>query len=213
MSRLLPFVFVGLALLLGSSGCRQKTEAGPEAGGATPEEPSADVEQLQAEARALTEEFQTQLKAELLGAIQGEGGSPAKAIGVCQDEAPEIAKRVSEQGWTVARTAPRVRNPDNAPNEWQQRGLAHFGEAIAQAGDNPTIAELEWHEVQQGPEGARFVYMRAIPMGGLCLACHGPVEQIDEAVLEQLATHYPKDEATGFEVGELRGAFVVTRKL
>jgi hypothetical protein len=222
MPRRLPLV--SIALLLCLPACRRSPEAEPAASKdeppkpATREQPSSaapgeDIDQLRAEARALTDRFRSQLESELLGVIEAEGGSPAKAIAVCQVEAPKIAASMSEDGWTVGRTAPRVRNPDNAPNEWQRRGLAHFAEAIAQAGENPDIAALEWHEIEEGPRGQRLLYMRAIPMGGLCLACHGPIDQLDETVREQLAALYPKDEATGFAVGELRGAFVVTKQL
>jgi hypothetical protein len=49
--------------------------------------------------------------------------------------------------------------------------------------------------------------MKAIPTGGLCLACHG--ETIDPAVAGKIAELYPEDKATGFREGDLRGAFVV----
>ena len=53
--------------------------------------------------------------------------------------------------------------------------------------------------------------MKAIPTGGLCLQCHGTA--IAPPVAEKLAELYPGDKATGFEQGDLRGAFVITRQL
>jgi hypothetical protein len=42
----------------------------------------------------------------------------------------------------------------------------------------------------------------------MCTACHG--KDIDSGVGEILSALYPADRATGFEVGELRGAFTAT---
>jgi hypothetical protein len=166
---------------------------------------------LRTEARGLTDRFQVALKEALLEAMR-EGG-PAAAISVCRLEAPRIAKVVparAERGdWTLGRTAMRVRNPVNRPSEWQTRGLEAFARAVA---ENPKVdlAELEWHEIH---EGVTFRYMRAIPMGGMCVTCHGPAESLASDVKAKLAEIYPEDEATDFSVGELRGAFVVTAPL
>nr|MCU0872718.1 DUF3365 domain-containing protein [Pirellulaceae bacterium] len=43
-----------------------------------------------------------------------------------------------------------------------------------------------------------------------CMLCHGPKDQILTEVREALATHYPADQATGFQTGDLRGWFWVT---
>ncbi|MBK8909014.1 MAG: DUF3365 domain-containing protein [Rhodospirillales bacterium] len=50
-----------------------------------------------------------------------------------------------------------------------------------------------------------FRYMKAIPTAELCLACHGT--EIDPAVSTTLKKHYPLDQATGFQAGDIRGAF------
>ena len=39
-----------------------------------------------------------------------------------------------------------------------------------------------------------------------CLACHGAPEQIPAEVAAILAERYPDDQATGYAVGDLRGA-------
>ena len=53
--------------------------------------------------------------------------------------------------------------------------------------------------------------MKAIPTGGVCLACHG--ENLAQGVQETITTLYPNDKATGFKSGDIRGAFVVTKVL
>ena len=49
--------------------------------------------------------------------------------------------------------------------------------------------------------------MKAIPTQEICLQCHG--ENLHGEVVEQLANHYPHDQATGFAVGDIRGAFTI----
>lgn len=211
-SRSVSWVLVSMLAIGCGGGSEEAPPAKPAAKPAPASQKAADdAEALTAEARALTDRFGAQLKAKLLEGIQSEG--PAHAIAVCQEEAPGIAKAMSMDGWTIGRTAPRVRNPDNAPSDWQQRGLAHFQRTIAGANPPADIGTLEWHEVVERDGGRELHYMRAIPMGGLCSGCHGPAEELDAAVREQLAARYPEDRATGFAVGQLRGAFVVTKSL
>jgi cytochrome c551/c552 len=54
-------------------------------------------------------------------------------------------------------------------------------------------------------------YMKAIPTQEVCLACHG--SNVKEPVREAIAKQYPADAATGFEKGELRGAFTFVKPL
>jgi hypothetical protein len=57
-----------------------------------------------------------------------------------------------------------------------------------------------------------FRYYKPLKMGGLCLNCHGPKEQIDSRVMQTIEQHYPNDEAVGYEDGEFRGLVSVTVK-
>lgn len=52
--------------------------------------------------------------------------------------------------------------------------------------------------------------MKPLVVGGACLACHGPREDIDPDVREVLDRRYPEDEATGYATGDFRGAISVT---
>ena len=53
-----------------------------------------------------------------------------------------------------------------------------------------------------------FRYMKAIPTGALCLNCHGTT--LAPEVAAKLHELYPADAATGFNAGDLRGAFTIT---
>jgi hypothetical protein len=144
-----------------------------------------------------------QLKAELTKAI-AEGG-PMAAINVCYLRAPEIAAQLSQaSGARVGRTALRVRNPSNAPDDLERTVLEQFA---ADLGSGPIDRPLEAvFEIRRGDAVERR-YMRAIPTDALCLTCHGKTIAPDLAAA--IARDYPQDQATGFEQGQLRGAFSV----
>ncbi len=57
----------------------------------------------------------------------------------------------------------------------------------------------------------RYRFMKAIPIDGVCMACHG--ETVAEDVQSILAEKYPLDAATGYKPGELRGAFTISKIL
>ena len=158
-------------------------------------------------AKEATSAYASALKAELLQAMQS--GGPLSAIEVCQVKAPAIGSEISEdKGLAVSRVSLKNRNPANQPTAWQAAVLEAF-ETRKQLGEDP--ATLSWHETVSIGDGKEFRFMKAIPTGGICLQCHG--QDIAPPVAEKLAELYPEDKATGFSVGDLRGAFVVTRQL
>ena len=166
---------------------------------AEPADDTAWVEQ----SRQLAMQLGGQLKAELGKAIT-EGG-PMAAINVCYLRAPEIAAQLSQaSGARVGRTALRVRNPSNAPDDLERTVLEQFA---ADLGSGPIDRPLEAaFEIRRGDAVERR-YMRAIPTDALCLTCHG--ESIAPELADAIARNYPRDQATGFKLGQLRGAFSV----
>jgi hypothetical protein len=165
----------------------------------------ANLEAFVLESRAMVKAFATTLKSELMAAM--EEGGPGQAVAVCNAIAPEIAADMSQSAsWTIGRTSHRVRNPANAPDEWETMVLDGFMQR-AQAGES--LATMETVEVVESDGHETYRYMKAIPTGELCLTCHGT--QIDPELKAQIDAIYPADQATGFELGELRGAFTITR--
>lgn len=160
-----------------------------------------------AEARALVAQYSRVLESALLAAM--ERGGPTHAIEVCSVEARAIAARLSRAGgWQIGRTSLKVRNPANRPDGWERRVLQEFERRRAE-GVAPEA--LERLATVAGAEGERLRYMRAIPTGGLCLACHG--EHLAPEVAATLKRLYPEDRARGFRPGDLRGAFTLSRPL
>jgi hypothetical protein len=156
------------------------------------------------ESRGLAQQLGAELKAELARAMS-EGG-PVVAISVCKDKAPEIAARLSQQsGARVSRTSLRVRNPANAPDDLQRVLMQQFSTELA-SGQFKGPLEAAF-EINRGGQVERR-YMRAIPTEAVCVTCHGKV--LAPEIAAAIAARYPADQATGFEVGQLRGAFSVT---
>ena len=58
-----------------------------------------------------------------------------------------------------------------------------------------------------------FRYMKAIPVQDVCLKCHGTDEARAQPAKDALAADYPHDKATGYTLGQLRGAVTIKRPL
>ena len=155
------------------------------------------------QSRQLAQQLGSELKAELGRAMNA--GGPVAAVSVCKTRAPEIAARLSaKSGAVVGRTALRVRNPANAPDDLQRAVLEQFaGDMASGRVEGPLEAAFEIK--REG--GIERHYLRAIPTEALCLTCHG--ETVAPELAAAIARDYPGDQATGFRLGELRGAFRV----
>lgn len=180
------------ALALGLAGCASG--------------PSQDTA-WQAEARQVA----ASVPPKLLTVLQTEiaRGGPAGAVEVCRDKAPAMARAASEQsGWAIRRVSLRNRNPKAVPDAWERAALEDFDRRAA-AGEPP--AQLERVEVVN--DGGRRLqrYMRALPTQDLCVQCHGTPDRISPAVTAKLAQLYPQDRATGYQVGQIRGAITLVR--
>ncbi len=159
------------------------------------------------QSKAAIQDFFATLKGELVTAMK-EGG-PVHAISVCQQTAPALARiKSQDHDMDLGRTSLKPRNPDNVPDQWEQRVLMKFEEALA-AGK--PIDELAYWEVMEDKGDEQFRFMKAIPTGEVCLKCHG--QELDPKVEAKLDELYPNDLARGYEKGQIRGAFTITKDL
>lgn len=168
----------------------------------------ADIEARLEVARAATKKHATRLKADLAQALKD--GGPKGAIGACVSLSPDIDATISEEhSIEIGRTALKVRNTENAPDDWEIAGLERFAKQIAEGADHH---KLEHHEITVTTEGQRlFRYMKPIMMQEMCLACHGP--NMAQELKSEIAKSYPDDKAIGFNIGELRGAFTLVQRV
>lgn len=161
------------------------------------------------EARALVKQFGGKLKPELVAAMKS--GGPVHAISVCKDKAPAIAKSLSQSsGWDVKRVSLKNRSPIAEPDAWETKVLNQFEQQRAE-GMKP--GKIEYSEVVEENGQKTFRYMKAIAIGKgqPCLHCHGT--NLNEGVQKKLQALYPNDKATGYTIGQIRGAFSFKKAL
>ena len=159
------------------------------------------------EAKSIIKEFFGSLKGELQTAMKA--GGPTNAIQVCQVQAPAIAHRMSAKtGWQVGRTSLKLRNPANTPDAWELKVLKQF-EGRKASGEDP--AKIAYAETVDRNGKKMFRFMKAIPTAELCLNCHG--SELKPEVVESLDKHYTADKARGYKVGDIRGAFTLSKPL
>jgi hypothetical protein len=179
----------GFMLLLSS--CRPTPQA---------QNSMSEVEAISA-AESATNDLMQNLVSELTSAM--EAGGPANAVEVCAGIAQKKTESVGEENnLSIRRVALRTRNPLNTPTQEERAVLEQW---MAQE-----ARPESWSEIDENEEGQTILhYMRPIFLADKCVVCHGPEDQIDPAVKEIIKANYPEDQATGFQPGDLRGAFSV----
>ena len=160
-----------------------------------------EVEQARTVATKVLEETKSVLEAAL------KGGQSAAALGVCASVAQDIARRHEQQGWRVRRVSEKVRNPADVPDAEELAVLRAWQDAHTAGRLTPTTERREI--VTAG--GRRYVhYMKPIFIAApVCLQCHGAPDKLAPGVADALKELYPQDQATGYAVGDLRGAVSV----
>ncbi|MBC7171581.1 MAG: DUF3365 domain-containing protein [Polyangiaceae bacterium] len=189
---LLASAFIAVGACQGDAEPAPPAEVEPRAEASRPDlEPSSSRDAL-ARANAAADTLASTLRARLVAALQ-EGG-PASAVDVCSTIAPEIARAAAEESnASVGRSSLRLRNPANAAPAWVASWLDATGEG-------PAAQARGFERVEEGH--ARV--LRPIAVEGPCLLCHG--ESVAPEVSAIIRERYPSDRATGYELGDLRGA-------
>lgn len=127
-------------------------------------------------------------------------GGFKEGVEVCSVEAQDIARKVREEtGARVGRSSNRLRNSKNAPPPWVADWLKTQGERKAQG---VTVM----NQVVDTPQGRVARFIKPIEIEAPCLGCHGDPASIQADVKAILAEKYPGDQATGYSLGDLRGA-------
>jgi len=171
---------------------------------------AVDVETLAKETREATQP--------LLGKVVGTlretlATNPAdKTVDVCREKLPGMVKETREKtGWNIRRVSLKTRNAERGtPDEYEAKVLADFDRRAA-AGEKG--ATMESAEIVQTAEGPVFRYMKALPVQEICMTCHGDPANLAPDLVERLKTLYPADKATGYQLGQIRGALTVKRPL
>jgi len=163
-----------------------------------------DIATLKAEAISIVKQFGGTLKPQLKKALK-EGGVE-HAIKVCSEKAPQIANDLSgKTQWSVKRVSLKTRNTSTAQADiWETMVLKEFAKKQQQGKSAKTLAKAEIVENQ-------FRFMKAQGVAPLCLTCHGT--ELSNEAKSALEHFYPDDKATGYQLGQVRGAFSLVKKL
>ncbi len=164
-----------------------------------------EISERTEQSKDVVKEFAGLLKGKLQSAMKA--GGPINALSVCQEQAPLLARQLSEKyGWDIHRTSlkPRATKPD----AWETQIMQGFEK---QHTDGDGFNYLFSQDIVAVKGKPTFRFMQAIETKGMCLACHG--ENIAPEVADKIAQLYPNDQATGFKLGDIRGAFSIIQPL
>jgi hypothetical protein len=138
-----------------------------------------------------------------LGTAMTRGGIP-HAIEYCNTVALALTDSVSTQyNVEVRRASHKPRNPKNRANDMEMASIEAYMQLISDGAElTPRLVFQEKNVIFHAP-------LRLVTF--TCLSCHGNMEddirEADYAVIKQ---YYPEDEATGFDLDEIRGIWSVT---
>jgi Protein of unknown function (DUF3365) len=163
---------------------------------------TAEVEQAAVQrGKVIAAETFGLLSTNLQSAIQS--GGISNALPFCSLAASPLTAGIAEKhGVTLKRITHKARNPAGKANETELAVLKAFANALATSTNPPPPFATNLVAAQ-----ATF-FAPIIIANELCLKCHGePDKDISAENLAIIQHHYPKDEATGFKLGQLRGAW------
>ena len=198
MKTLLPSLALLLTLL---AGCSKTPESPPPAAPLAPL--SAEIRSVAAQrGKAIVSEAFSLLSSNLQTAIQQ--GGVSNALPFCSLAAsPLTASMASKHGVALRRVTQKARNPVDKANPDELAILKQSETAIPASTNPPPI-------VTNFVAGTATFFAPIILSKELCLQCHGvsgkDIASENLAVIQRL---YPQDEATGFKLGDLRGAWRV----
>jgi hypothetical protein len=157
-----------------------------------------------AEARGVAKELTAELR-RLLSEELAKGGF-AGAVRVCAEQAQTATGAFNNAtGASARRVSLRYRNGLNQPDPFEERLLREW-QGLPPSKELPA----ESSTVQTDSQGKRHLrYWQPIRVQAMCLTCHGDPAGIPAEVKQILASRYPKDLATGYKAGDLRGAVSV----
>ncbi|CAC9526891.1 hypothetical protein [uncultured Gammaproteobacteria bacterium] len=161
-------------------------------------------QKLSKEAIDLVKQFGNALKPALKKAIKTKGLE--HAVEFCAVKAPEITKKINQQNkeWTIKRVSLKNRNPSAKPDNWERKVLKMFDKRQS---NGESAKKMAYSEMVNG----EFRFMKAQGVQGVCLSCHS--KNIAKNIKSAIDKHYPNDKAIGYSLGQIRGAFSLSKKL
>ena len=165
-----------------------------------------DKSALLTEAKNLLKETAKEYKDTLIQGLQH--NNLKKALKYCNKEVEQLVSKDYEKGFTIKRVSLRPRNKNNYPNLYEKDILERFNRLILK--DNKDLV-LEHNEIIKDENNNKFVYVKAIRIKEVCLNCHG--SNINDDLKKEIQSLYPDDKAINYKLNDIRGAFVMYRKI
>lgn len=136
-------------------------------------------------------------------------GGPMEAAEFCATNAYPLTDKVSNdlgRDVTVKRISLKYRNPANKPASKTETAVLESFQALQD--QNVMLPEYLVERVSFDT----YKYYKPLNINkGVCLKCHGNISNNPE-LANYIGKNYPEDKATGYKMGDLRGAIVVTVK-
>lgn len=132
-----------------------------------------------------------------------EEGGIEKGIDYCSVEAIPLTDSVAEaQNAHIKRISDKPRNPDNEATSEEVELMNEYRQKMKAGEDlKPTLKQRKGEDVFYAPIAIQEQ---------LCLNCHGQEEaEIDSEHLSLIRELYPEGQATGYEMGDLRGMWQI----
>ena len=158
------------------------------------------------EAKGLLKETSKQYKNTLIQGLQH--NNLIKALKYCNKEVKQLISKDNEKGFAIKRVSLRPRNKNNYPNLYEKEILEKFNKLSLK--DNKKLV-LEHSEIIKDKNNNKFVYVKAIRIKEVCLNCHG--SNINDDLKKEIEKLYPDDKAINYKLNDIRGAFVMYRKI
>ena len=158
------------------------------------------------EAKDLLKETSKQYKNTLIQGLQH--NNLIKALKYCNKEVEQLISKDNEKGFAIKRVSLRPRNKNNYPNLYEKEILEKFNKLSLK--DNKKLV-LEHSEIIKDKNNNKFVYVKAIRIKEVCLNCHG--SNINNDLKKEIQKLYPDDKAINYKLNDIRGAFVMYRKI
>ena len=159
--------------------------------------------------RTTSTDFMKELKGILIEQIQT--GGVIQAVAVCSDTAQLLTNEFGvERGVFIKRVSMKNRNKNNYPDDFEKRTLNRF-ELLKQ--NNELNNETEYAEIITEGDYKYLRYLKPILVQAECLNCHGNQTDMMPEVNNLIVEKYPQDKATGYKVGDLRGAVSITKSI
>ena len=106
-------------------------------------------------------------------------------------------------GNKLKQTSLKVRNPSNAPDEWEKKILKLFGSS-----EYPK--DKGFGEMIEANDKKIYRYIKPIYIDTGCIQCHGNEKEVRPEIRKFLESRYPHDQAFGYKEGDVRGGISIT---